>query len=130
MHQILAPLRGASDTDVTCCRLWTVARTDLAALPLGVLRLTADGRVLTWRPQAGAADAPPIADPVGRLLFREIAPAELDRSVGPLFAQGVAADGLNLTMEFYLGAEPQPSLWLHLGGNRRDGFLLVMRRID
>lgn len=126
-----APFRGTPDIDdVACCRLRTVARTDLTALPFGVLRLAANGRILTWRPQVGTADLPPIADPVGRSFFRDIAPAELGRSIGPLFARGVAADCLNLTLEYCLGAESQPALWLHLGGNRHDGFLLVMRRID
>ncbi len=133
MTLLPAPLRDAPDADaLACCRLRSVAPADLAALPFGVLRLAPDGRVLAWRPPAGASDPDPgpIPNPVGRLYFREIAPAELGRSIGPLFARGVATDRLNLTLEYCLGAEPQPSLWLHLGGNRRDGFLLVMRRID
>lgn len=130
MNQLPARLRDTLEIDTgACLRLRSLTRGDLAALPVGALRLAADGRVLAWRPPVDAPDPAPTTDPVGRHFLSDIAPAELGRSIGPAFARGVAGDGLNLTVEYCVAGELQPSLWLHLRGNRCDGFLLVLRRI-
>lgn len=130
MTHLPAPVRGAPDADdVVFSRPDFLTPADPAALPLGAFRLAPDGRVLSWHPPVGTPDCHATADPVGRNFFRDIAPAELGRCIGPSFARGVANDDLKLTVEYRFDGEPQPSLWLHLGGNRREGLLLVLRRI-
>jgi photoactive yellow protein len=109
-------------------RLLAMGSAEFNALPYGVIRLDATGRVLAYNNTEGEIAGYAPRDVVGRNFFLDIAPCTNTSKFRGQFQEGVARGELNVTFEYLFTNQARSSVWVHmLKGNDEDYWLLVTR---